>query len=81
MFDTEIVVIGEVTGRWNSRIADEREHAFVSRTLSEVASESGWQFVDYDGLPHAVKSENVLRRSVESAGQTGHSDRPSDRIE
>jgi hypothetical protein len=57
MFTTEIVVIGEVMGRWNSKVADDWEREIVPRTLMEVAAESGWQFVDYDGRPNAVKAE------------------------
>lgn len=66
MFSTEIVVIGEVMGRWDSRVADERERAIVPRTLSEIASESGWQFVNYEGRIHAMASE-WLRTASEYA--------------
>ena len=66
MFATRITAIGEVGGRWNSRLADDRERFAVPSTLSEIVATDLWAFVDYHGRNFPVKAE-WLRHASEYA--------------
>jgi len=55
MISTEVVVIGEILGRWDSPVASTEERENMTRTLGEIASGFDCQFMDYDGRSHPLK--------------------------
>jgi len=57
-----LVVIGEVSGRWKTRLASERESLDVPATLNEITA-LGWEFKDYGGTSFPVKIELLANKS------------------
>src|SRR5688572_27115790 len=53
----ELVVIGEVVGRWQSGWASERERRDVPATLQEIAAYDAWRLIEHDGRQFAVTAE------------------------
>lgn len=66
----ELTVIGEVTGRWDSRFGSERERRDVPATLEEICTLGNWEFVDFDGKIFPVAVEWL--RSQDAYAPLGH---------
>jgi hypothetical protein len=61
--EAELTVVGETSGRWRTRLSDERERRDTPAVLQELSStEFSWTFMDHEGTAFPITVEWLLHK-------------------
>jgi hypothetical protein len=62
--EAELTVVGEIFGRWRTRLSDERERRDTPAVLQELSStEFSWTFMDHEGTAFPITVEWLLHKT------------------